>query len=83
MIQANIAELKNHLSDYLEKVQAGTEVEICKRNQPIAVITPRASRHPNKTRPGCGARTVRINGDLTTPVFESDWDMLDTDERPA
>lgn len=83
MIQVNIAELKNRLSDYLNKVQAGHEVEICKRNQPIAVITSRDMRQPNKTRPGCGAKTVKIRGDLTAPVFDSDWDMLGADERPA
>ncbi|HMO05735.1 MAG TPA: type II toxin-antitoxin system prevent-host-death family antitoxin [Kiritimatiellia bacterium] len=83
MIKANIANFKDHLSDYLDKVQAGNVVEICKRNVPVAVVTPVGSPHENRTVPGCGANTVRVHVDLTEPVFESDWDMLGSDERPA
>ena len=40
MKSVNIAELKNHLSLYLNKVKAGEEILICDRNQPVARIVP-------------------------------------------
>ncbi len=39
MIQANIADFKNHLSEYLQKVESGEIVEICKRNIPVAKVS--------------------------------------------
>jgi len=84
MIQANIADFKNHLSEYIEKVQSGQVVEICKRNVPIAIVSPCDRHHTNGTVPGCGVNTVKIHGDLTEPVLESDWEMLGGDhERSA
>ncbi len=40
MKTANIAELKNHLSNYLADVKRGEEVLISDRNKPIAKIVP-------------------------------------------
>ena len=37
---ANIAEFKNHLSEYLAAVADGEEVEIRKRNAPLARVVP-------------------------------------------
>lgn len=37
---ANVAEFKNHLSEYLAAVAAGEEVEIRKRNAPLARVVP-------------------------------------------
>ena len=37
---ANIAEFKNHLSQYLAGVANGEEVEIRKRNAPLARVVP-------------------------------------------
>lgn len=78
MILANIAEVKNHLTEYLRKVSSGNEVGICKRNVLIARIIgamPKKSR--NKTKLGCGHASVTVTGDLTAPMIpESDWSML-------
>lgn len=38
MIKASISNLKNRLSDYLRKVQAGHSVIVCDRDVPIARI---------------------------------------------
>jgi len=38
MVRATVSELKNHLSAYLRKVQAGETVLILDRNRPIARI---------------------------------------------
>ncbi len=40
MRKANIAELKNHLSEFLVLVKKGETVRVFERNTPIAEITP-------------------------------------------
>ena len=40
MIKLNIHEAKTHLSKYLPKLEAGERILLCRRNQPIAEITP-------------------------------------------
>jgi prevent-host-death family protein len=40
MKSVNIAELKNHLSVYLNDVKAGEEILVRDRNQPVARIIP-------------------------------------------
>jgi antitoxin (DNA-binding transcriptional repressor) of toxin-antitoxin stability system len=78
MILANIAEVKNHFTEYLRKVSSGNEIGICKRNVLIARITgtiPKKNR--NKTKLGCGRGSVTVTGDLTAPMIpENDWSML-------
>lgn len=36
----NIAELKDHLSEYIAKVESGHSLTLCRRNKPIAKIQP-------------------------------------------
>ncbi|NTV15119.1 MAG: type II toxin-antitoxin system Phd/YefM family antitoxin [Desulfobulbaceae bacterium] len=40
MITINIHEAKTHLSHYLDEVEKGERVVLCKRNRPIAEIRP-------------------------------------------
>lgn len=40
MIKAGIKEARQHLTEYLSKVQDGEEIIITKRNEPIAKISP-------------------------------------------
>ena len=40
MIKLNIHEAKTNLSKYLAKLKAGERILLCRRNQPIAEITP-------------------------------------------
>lgn len=77
MTTANIAELKSHLSRYLNLVERGEPVQICKRNVAVAQIVPLAAKKKNKTRLDCGKGTVVVHGDLTEPTMDSaDWNML-------
>lgn len=79
---ANIAEFKNHLSEYLAAVADGEEVEIRKRNAPLARVVPIRVPGPNRTVLGCGAGTVVVRADLTEPMIPSeDWEMLQ--EEPS
>ena len=74
---ANIADFKNHLSSYLAAVEAGEEVEIRKRNIPVARVVPVVNKHRNRTVLGCGRCTVVTIGDLTEPLIpEIAWEML-------
>ncbi len=50
MIRINIAEAKTHLSHYLETVEKGETVVLCRRNVPIAEIRP-IPRSPKEPRP--------------------------------
>jgi prevent-host-death family protein len=75
--EPNIAELRANLSELHDRAQAGEEIEIRKRNVPIARIVPVARPEPNRTRLGCGRGSVTIRADLTEPVWSAeDWEML-------
>ena len=69
---ANIAEFKNHLSQYLAGVANGEEVEIRKRNAPLARVVPIRSPGRNRTVLGRGAGTVVVRADLTEPTIPSE-----------
>jgi prevent-host-death family protein len=77
---ANIAELKNRLSEFLALVEKGEEIEIRKRNVPIARIVPLPPKRRNRTQLGSGIGTGKILGDLTEPLIpEEEWEMLRED----
>jgi antitoxin (DNA-binding transcriptional repressor) of toxin-antitoxin stability system len=81
MKQVNIAEIKQHLSDYLKDVEAGNDIGICRRNILVAWLTAVPNDQPaiNKTRLGCGQGTVTFMADLTEPLIPpSDWTMFDS-----
>lgn len=60
MIKLNIHEAKTHLSKYLAKLKAGERIVLCKRNQPVAQITPlpEAPTHPRPIGLAKGVFTV-------------------------
>ena len=75
---ANVAELKNRLSAYLRLVEKGEEVEIRKRNVPIARVVPLRSTLSKHGRLGTGAGTVRVLGNLTEPMIPPEaWESLE------
>lgn len=74
---ANIGELKNRLSEFLSYVEQGEEVEVRKRNVPVARLIPIKVRQLNRTQLGCGRDTVKVKGELTEPLIPAqDWEML-------
>jgi prevent-host-death family protein len=76
MKMANIAEFKNNLSRFIAAVENGEEVEIRRRNLPIAKVVPVTTRRANRTKLGCGRGTAKAVGDLTEPLIpEADWEM--------
>jgi len=77
---ANIAEFKNSLSRFIADVERGEEVEIRRRNLPVARVVPIPSSAGNETKLGRGSGTARIRGDLTEPMIPAtDWEMLEND----
>ena len=74
---ANVAEFKDHLSEYLAAVQNGEELEIRKRNVPLARVVPIPIRRRNRTVLGSGRGSVTVRGSLTDPLIPpGDWEML-------
>ena len=61
MIRVNVAEAKAHLSRYLESVERGETVVVCRRNVPIAEIRALPRRAPEP-------RPVGIDRGMTVPV---------------
>ena len=50
MIKVNVSEAKAHLSRYLERVESGETVLVCRRNVPVAEIRP-VRKRPSQPRP--------------------------------
>lgn len=75
---ANIGEVKNRLSYYISLVEEGNEIEICKRNIPVAKIIPIERKPINKKKLGCGAGSIIFTeADLTEPLIpENDWGII-------
>jgi antitoxin (DNA-binding transcriptional repressor) of toxin-antitoxin stability system len=48
MASMTVAHLKDHLSEALSRVEAGEEIIVCRRQQPVAVL--RAIEHPSSPR---------------------------------
>jgi antitoxin (DNA-binding transcriptional repressor) of toxin-antitoxin stability system len=89
MESANVAQFKKHLSAFLEKVEMGETIEICRRNVPIAHVIGVPKPAKNRTVLGCGEGTVTYLGNVTDPFIPQDsWEMLSQDTsakdyRPA
>ena len=76
MIKVNLADAKSHLSQYLDSVERGEPVILCRRNVPIAEIRP-LPKPPTEPRP------IGTDPDLVVPgsFFESlPEDLLDAFE---
>jgi prevent-host-death family protein len=77
MKTTNIAHLREKMAEYIVDVQNGEEIEVRKRNVPIARIVPVKAKKRNKTKLGSGIGTGKILGSLTDPCIpEADWEML-------
>jgi prevent-host-death family protein len=76
MIRVNIAEAKTHLSHYLESVEKGEIVVLCRRNVPIAEIRP-IPKAPQEPRPVGIDRGTTIPASFFEPLPE---DLLDAFE---
>jgi prevent-host-death family protein len=76
MIRINIAEAKARLSHYLESVEKGEVVVLCRRNVPIAELRP-LPKAPSKPRPVGIDRGMKIPPSFFEPLPD---EMLDAFE---
>lgn len=50
MIKVNVHEAKTHLSKYLDRVEAGETIILCRHNKPIAEVRPIPEEPQRKPR---------------------------------
>ena len=77
MIMVNIHEAKAKLSEYLEAVERGERVVICKRNQPVAELKAVPAAMTTKPRPIGGVSGIVIPPSFFDPLPD---DLLDAFE---
>lgn len=73
MIRINVHEAKTHLSRYLEKVEDGETVIICRRNEPVAEIRPVRRRPPGPRPIGLAKGQFQVTEEFFKPLPD---DML-------
>ena len=77
MKTANIADFKMHLSAFIDMVENGETIEICRRNIPVAQLVGLPQSRRNGTVLGCGEGSVIFHGSVTESLIPVDsWEML-------
>lgn len=73
MIMVNIHQAKARLSEYLDAVERGEQVWICKRNQPVAELRPLAAKR-TKPRPiGGGPHAFDVPDTFFEPISDEEF----------
>jgi antitoxin (DNA-binding transcriptional repressor) of toxin-antitoxin stability system len=68
MIRLNVHEAKTHLSKYLDKLEKGETILLCRRNEPIAEIR---SITPKRKKPrpiGLDAGKIKLGSEFFEPL---------------
>jgi len=77
---ANLKEVKDRLSLFVEAARGGEEVVICRHNVPVARLVAVESPPENHTRLGWAKGEGTIHDDLQGPFIPEDgWRMLGED----
>lgn len=82
MLKVNIAEAKARLSMYVESVERGETVVLCRRNVPVAEIRPIA-RLPRKERPVGIDRGMRVPDSFFEPLPDEILRAFGGDREPS
>jgi prevent-host-death family protein len=80
MIRLNIAEAKTQLSRYLERVERGETIVLCRRNVPIAEIRPLPVRSTEPRRLGNDIR-MHVPQSFFEPLPDDVVDAFEGRER--
>ena len=56
MLTVGVRELRNHLSDYLQRVREGERVVVTDRGEPVVELSPRAAGRPRSGPRGSSAK---------------------------
>ena len=70
MVHVNVHEAKTHLSRYLERVERGETIILCRHNRPIAEIRPLAAAVGKARRFGLDRGLVVIEPEFFKPLDE-------------
>lgn len=70
MIRLNIHEAKTHLSRYLDRVQQGETIVLCRRNEPIAEIRALSLERADPRPFGLAAGTFSVAPSFFDPLPE-------------
>lgn len=68
MIKLNVHEAKTHLSRYLERLERGETILLCKRNIPIAEIRPLPRQRKNKRPIGLAKGKFKVSPSFFEPL---------------
>jgi len=75
MLRINIHDAKTHLSRYLEQVEQGEVVTICRNNVPIAELRSLVVPLKGRRRPGSFKGQVTINPSFFEPLPDDELDL--------
>jgi antitoxin (DNA-binding transcriptional repressor) of toxin-antitoxin stability system len=70
MIKLNLHQVKAELSRYIEMVEAGEIVVVCKRNVPVAEIRPITQKERKEPELGWADDTLRVPDDFNQLTAE-------------
>jgi antitoxin (DNA-binding transcriptional repressor) of toxin-antitoxin stability system len=76
MIKLNVHEAKTHLSRYLELVEKGEVITLCKRNIPIAEIRPLPKIKTGKRPIGLGKGDFTVTQAFFDPLPDELLDLF-------
>ena len=82
MIRVNIAEAKARLSTYLDSVEQGQTVVLCRRNVPIAEIRA-LPKPPAEKRPVGIDRGMRVPDSFFEPLPDEILRAFGVDDEPS
>lgn len=68
MIKLNVHEAKTHLSRYLERLERGEKILLCKRNIPIAEICPLPRQRKSKRPIGLAKGKLKVPAAFFEPL---------------
>jgi prevent-host-death family protein len=70
MVHINVHEAKTHLSRYLDRVERGETIVLCRHNRPIAEIRPLAASERKARQFGLDRGNVVITPEFFEPLDE-------------
>lgn len=82
MIKVNIAEAKARLSTYVDRIERGETVVLCRRNTPIAEIRP-LPKLPAKDRPVGIDRGMKVPASFFEPLPDEMLRAFGVDNEPS
>ena len=82
MIKVNIADAKAHFSRYLESVEGGQTVIVCRRNVPIAELRP-VPKRPAQARPVGIDRGMVVPASFFEPLPDDLLDAFEGGKEPV